>query len=60
MNGSIKKVNLYTEEANSVLNEYLKLIVKAIRTTVKTTGGNNEKRFIMVTPLAAAYSSLIN
>ena len=44
------------EEANSVLNEYLKLIVKAIR----TTGGNNEKRFILVTPLAAAYSSAIN
>ena len=56
MNVCIKKVNLYIEETNSVLNEYLKLIVKAIR----TTGGNNEKRFIMITPLAAAYSSLIN
>ena len=44
------------EEANSVLNEYLKLIVKAIR----TSGGNNRKRFIMVTPLAAFYSMLLN
>ena len=51
-----KKGEPLCEEANSVLNEYLKLIVKAIR----TSGGNNEKRFIMVTPLAAAYSSAVN
>ena len=51
-----KKGEPLCEEANSVLNEYLKLIVKAIR----SSGGNNEKRFIMVTPLAAAYSSAIN
>ena len=51
-----KKGEPLCEEANSVLNEYLKLIVKAIR----TTGGNNEKRFIMVTPLSAAYSSAVN
>ena len=51
-----KKGEPICEEANSVLNEYLKLIVKAIR----TTGGNNEKRFIMVTPLSAAYSSAVN
>ena len=44
------------EEASSAINEYLKLIVKAIR----TSGGNNEKRFIMVTPYAAKYNSLIN
>ena len=50
-----KKGEPICEEANSVLNEYLKLIVTAIR----TTGGNNEKRFIMVTPLAAAYSSAV-
>ena len=51
-----KKGEPLCEEASSVLNEYLKLIVKAIR----TSGGNNEKRFIMVTPLAAAYSSAVN
>ena len=42
--------------AASVLNEYMRLIVKAIR----TTRGNNEKRFIMITPLAASFSSAIN
>ena len=51
-----KKGELICEEANSVLNEYLKLIVKAIR----SSGGNNEKRFIMVTPLSAAYSSALS
>ena len=51
-----KKGEPICEEASSVLNEFLKLIVKAIR----TSGGNNEKRFIMVTPLAAAYSSAVN
>jgi endoglucanase len=40
-------------EANEVLNEYMRLIVKAIR----ETGGNNEKRFIMITPLSAGYQA---
>jgi len=53
---NFKKGDSYCEEASSVINEYLKLIVKAIR----TTGGNNEKRFIMVTPIAAAYASAVN
>ena len=44
------------KEAAEVLNEYMKLIVKAIR----ETGGNNEKRFIMITPLAASFSSAID
>ena len=39
--------------AAEVLNEYMKLIVKAIR----ESGGNNEKRFIMITPLSASYTS---
>ena len=43
-------------EAGKVLNEYMRLIVKAIR----ETGGNNEKRFIMITPLAAGYSFAVN
>jgi len=51
-----KKGEPICEESSSVINEYLKVIVKAIR----TSGGNNEKRFIMVTPIAAAYSSAIN
>ena len=40
-------------EAAEVLNEYMRLIVK----TIRETGGNNEKRFIMITPLAAGYQS---
>lgn len=51
-----KKGDVVCEEASSVLNEYLKLIVKAIR----TSGGNNEKRFVMVTPLAASYGGAVN
>ena len=43
------------QEAASVLNEYHKLIHKAIR----ESGGNNAKRFIMFTPLAAGYDSTI-
>jgi endoglucanase len=42
--------------AVETLNEYMRLIVKAIR----ETGGNNEKRFIMITPLSASYNSAIN
>ena len=48
-----KKGDTICEEAASVVNEFNRLIVKAIR----ETGGNNEKRFIMVTPLAAAYGA---
>ena len=44
------------DEGASVLNEYMKLAVKAIR----TSGGNNEKRFIMVTPLAASYHNQLS
>ena len=43
------------QEAASVLNEYHRLIHKAIR----ESGGNNAKRFIMFTPLAAGYDSTI-
>ena len=39
-----------------VLNEYMRLFVKAIR----ESGGNNEKRFVMITPLAAGYSFAAN
>ena len=39
-----------------VLNEYMKLFVKAVR----ESGGNNEKRFVMITPLAAGYSFAAN
>ena len=42
--------------AAEVLNEYMRLIVKAIR----ESGGNNEKRFIMITPLSASYTSAMN
>ena len=44
------------KEAVEVLNEYQKLIVKAIR----ETGGNNEKRFIMISGLAAAYDAAMD
>ena len=43
------------QESADVLNEFHKLIHKAIR----ETGGNNEKRFIMVTGLAAGYDATI-
>ena len=48
-----KKGDTICEEAASVVNEFNRLIVKAIR----ETGGNNEKRFIMVTPVAASYGA---
>ena len=38
-------------EGRDVLNEFMRLIVKVIR----ESGGNNEKRFIMITPLAAGF-----
>ena len=43
------------EESASILNEFNRIILKAIR----ETGGNNEKRFYMVTPLAAAYGAAV-
>ena len=43
------------QESAAVLNEYQRLIHKAIR----ETGGNNEKRFILVTALAAGYDATI-
>ena len=44
------------QEAAEVLNEYHRLIHKAIR----ETGGNNAKRFILVTALSAGYEATIN
>ena len=44
------------EEAAEMVNEYNKLIVKAVR----ETGGNNAFRFIMVTPLAAGFDFAVN
>ena len=41
------------KEAAEVLNEYMRLIFK----TIRESGGNNEKRFIMITPLAAGYQA---
>ena len=43
------------EESASILNEFNRIILKAIR----ESGGNNEKRFYMVTPLAAAYGAAV-
>ena len=48
--------NSTNEEAALILNEYNRLAVKAIR----ETGGNNEKRFIMLPALAAGYDSSVN
>ena len=45
--------NKTCQEAAQVLNEFHRLIHKAIR----DTGGNNAKRFIMVTGLAAGYDA---
>ena len=52
---SFNERQLICQEANDVLNEYMRLIVK----TIRETGGNNEKRFIMITPLSAGYQSSI-
>ena len=49
------KGNLVCEEAATVVNEFSRIILKAIR----ESGGNNEKRFFMVTPLAAAYGAAV-
>ena len=50
-----KKGDSLCEEATSCINEYNKICLKAIR----ESGGNNEKRFILVTGLAAQYHNLI-
>ena len=52
---SFKKEDPACEEACSVLNKYLELIVK----TIRESGGNNSRRFIMVTPLSAGFESAI-
>lgn len=52
---SFKKEDPTCEEACSVLNKYLELIVK----TIRESGGNNSRRFIMVTPLSAGFDSAI-
>lgn len=52
---SFKKEDPTCEEACSVLNKYLELIVK----TIRESGGNNSRRFIMVTPLSAGFESAI-
>ncbi len=50
-----KKGDKICEEATSIVNEFSRIILKAIR----ESGGNNEKRFFMVTPLSAAYGSAV-
>ena len=45
----------WCQESAEVLNEFPRLIHKAI----KESGGNNAKRFIMVTGLAAGYDATI-
>ena len=44
------------EEAVSILNEYMQLIVK----TIRESGGNNEKRFLMICPIIADVYAAIN
>ena len=51
-----KKGDPICEEATSTINEYNKICLKAIR----ETGGNNEKRFVLVTGLGAQYHSTVN
>ena len=48
--------NSLCEEAVSTLNEYIQLIVK----TIRESGGNNEKRFLLICPLMASTSAAIN
>ena len=50
------KGDSYCNAAVEALNTYQKLIVKVVR----ETGGNNAKRFIMITPLFAGYQSAID
>ena len=44
------------EESVAVVNQYNKLVLKAIR----STGGNNKKRFVLVTGNAASYEYTVN
>ena len=50
-----KKGDQICEEATSTINEYNRICLKAIR----ETGGNNEKRFVLVTGLGAQYHSTV-
>ena len=50
------KGNKICEEAVSTLNEYIQIIVK----TIRESGGNNEKRFILICPLMTDYMTAIN
>ena len=50
-----KRGNEICEEATSTINEYNKICLKAIR----ESGGNNEKRFVLVTGLGAQYHSTV-
>ena len=52
---TFKKGDPLCEESASVLNEFNRIILKAIR----ESGGNNEKRFVMVPPISAAYGSAV-
>jgi endoglucanase len=52
---NFRKEDSICEEACSVLNQYLDLIVR----TIRESKGNNYKRFIMVTPLSAGFNSAI-
>ena len=53
---NFKKDDPDCEEACEVLNQYLDLIVQ----TIRESGGNNYKRFIMITPLSASFNSAMN
>ena len=50
-----KKGDPICEESASILNELNRVILK----TIRESGGNNEKRFYMVTPLAASYGAAV-
>ena len=52
---TFKKGDPLCEESASVLNEFNRIILKAIR----ESGGNNEKRFFMATPYSASYDSAV-
>ena len=45
----------FCEEAVSSLNEYMQLFAK----TIRESGGNNEKRFLLICPLMASVSTAI-
>ena len=52
---NFKKEDPTCQEACNVLNQYLDLVVQ----TIRESGGNNYKRFIMITPLSANYNSAL-